>query len=91
MAICTIVNWAVNFVISFYFLTLVASIGRPATFWIYAGFGVVATAFFAIRVPETKGRSLEQIERELGAEQQPTRSTTSRATTRRGRRSPSNA
>ncbi|HEX3900745.1 MAG TPA: sugar porter family MFS transporter [Mycobacteriales bacterium] len=68
MSVCTIVNWAANFVISYYFLTLVADIGRPATFWLYAGFGVLAVAFFAFRVPETKGRSLEQIERDLGAQ-----------------------
>jgi MFS family permease len=68
MSVCTIVNWAANFIVSYYFLTLVADIGRPATFWLYAGFGVLAVAFFVLRVPETKGRSLEQIERELGAE-----------------------
>lgn len=74
MAVCTIVNWAANFFVSYYFLTLVADIGRPATFWLYAGFGVLATAFFALRVPETKGRTLEQIERDLGAAPESSRS-----------------
>ncbi|HVW81392.1 MAG TPA: sugar porter family MFS transporter [Mycobacteriales bacterium] len=74
MAVCTIVNWAANFFVSYYFLTLVADIGRPATFWLYAGFGVLATAFFALRVPETKGRTLEQIEHDLGAESKRSRS-----------------
>jgi hypothetical protein len=67
MSVCTIVNWAANFFVSYYFLSLVNAIGRPATFWIYAGFGVLAAAFFAWRVPETSGRSLEQIEHDLGA------------------------
>jgi MFS family permease len=68
MSVCTIVNWGANFLISYFFLTLVADIGRPATFWVYAGFGVAAIVFFAARVPETSGRSLEEIERDLGAE-----------------------
>jgi sugar porter (SP) family MFS transporter len=67
MAVCTIVNWGANFLISYFFLSLVSAIGRPGTFWIYAGFGVLATVFFALRVPETSGRSLEAIERDLGA------------------------
>jgi hypothetical protein len=32
-------------------------------------FGVIAFIYFALRVPETKDRSLEEIERELGAEE----------------------
>jgi sugar porter (SP) family MFS transporter len=70
MAVCTIVNWAANFLISYFFLSLVSALGRPGTFWMYAGFGVLATAFFALRVPETKGQSLESIERDLGASPQ---------------------
>jgi sugar porter (SP) family MFS transporter len=68
MAVCTLVNWAANFFISYFFLSLIAAIGRPETFWLYAGFGVLAVAFFAWRVPETSGRSLEEIERDLGAD-----------------------
>jgi MFS family permease len=30
------------------------AVGKPATFWIYGGLGVMALAFFAFRVPETK-------------------------------------
>jgi sugar porter (SP) family MFS transporter len=69
MAVCTLANWAFNFTITYTFLSLVAAIGKPGTFWLYAGFGVAAIAFFAWRVPETKGRSLEEIESELGAEE----------------------
>jgi predicted MFS family arabinose efflux permease len=68
MAVCTIVNWGANFLVSYFFLSLVAHIGRAETFWVYTGFGVLAVAFFAVRVPETSGRSLEQIERDLGAQ-----------------------
>jgi len=44
---------------------LVKAIGQPETFWLYALFGGFAVIFFAWRVPETKDRSLEQIEREI--------------------------
>jgi hypothetical protein len=68
MSVCTVVNWAANFLISYYFLSLVSGIGRPGTFWLYAGFGAIAVGFFAAKVPETKDRSLEDIEQELGAD-----------------------
>lgn len=66
MAIATIFNWAANFVVSYFFLQQVALIGKPATFWIYAVLGLAAIGFTWWRVPETKGRSLEQIEQEVG-------------------------
>ena len=68
MSIATIANWAANFLVSYYFLQLVGLIGQDGTFWLYAGFGVLATAYFWVRVPETKDRSLEEIERDLGVE-----------------------
>jgi sugar porter (SP) family MFS transporter len=68
MAVCTIVNWGANFLISYFFLDLVSRISTKGTFWLYAGFGVLAVIFFAFKVPETKGRSLEDIERELTGE-----------------------
>jgi sugar porter (SP) family MFS transporter len=65
MSACTVANWGFNFLISFTFLSLVSAVGKPGTFWIYAGIGVIAFIFFAAKVPETKGKSLEQIEQEL--------------------------
>jgi hypothetical protein len=65
MAVCTIVNWGANFLISYFFLDLVSRISTKGTFWLYAGFGVLAVIFFAFKVPETKGRSLEEIEQDL--------------------------
>lgn len=67
MAMCTIFNWAANFIVSYFFLQEVAAIGKPATFWIYAFLGVLATGFIWLRVPETRGKSLERIEEEVGA------------------------
>jgi sugar porter (SP) family MFS transporter len=65
MALCTIANWLFNFLVSFTFLTLAADIGKAATFWLYAVIGAIAIAFFFLRVPETSGRSLEEIQRDL--------------------------
>ncbi|WP_281186080.1 sugar porter family MFS transporter [Actinomadura kijaniata] len=65
MAVCSLANRAANFVVSYYFLQLVDAIGRAWTFWLYAGLSVVGIVFFVLRVPETRDRSLEEIEREL--------------------------
>ncbi len=68
MSVSTVGNWAANFVVSFTFLTLITAAGRAGTFWIYTAIGVFATAYFAWKVPETKGRTLEEIEHELGTD-----------------------
>lgn len=65
--IASVVNWVTNFAVSFTFLTLVNVLTRAGAFWVYAAIGVVAIAFIVVKVPETRGRGLEQIQRELGA------------------------
>lgn len=67
MAVCSVFNWAANFFVSYYFLQLVDGIGKAWTFGLYAVMGVVGIVFFLTKVPETKNRSLEEIERDLGA------------------------
>jgi sugar porter (SP) family MFS transporter len=81
MAVCTIVNWGANFLISYFFLDLVSRISTKGTFWLYAGFGVLAVIFFAFKVPETKGRSLEDIERDLTGGDYPSEDRTNVAVT----------
>jgi hypothetical protein len=68
MAVCTMFNWGLNFAISYTFLTLTSSITKQGTFWLYAFFGVCAVVFFVFVVPETKGRSLEEIQSDLGSD-----------------------
>ena len=58
-------NWGANFVVAQAFLPLVVLIGRSAVFWILAAICIVAALFIYFLVPETKGRSLEQIESDL--------------------------
>src|ERR1700744_3892529 len=61
MSVSTVANWGANFLVSTFFLTLTGAISVEGTFWLYAGFGVAAIIFFALRLPETKNRSLEEI------------------------------
>ena len=63
MAVATSAVWAACFLVSQTFPILVEQVGSAATFWTYAALCVVAIAFVARCVPETKGRSLEEIER----------------------------
>lgn len=65
MAVSTVGNWAANFAVSFSFLSLISAAGTAGAFFLYAGIGVLATVFFIAKVPETRGRSLEQIQDEL--------------------------
>ncbi|HET9720700.1 MAG TPA: sugar porter family MFS transporter [Solirubrobacteraceae bacterium] len=65
MAAATVGNWVFNFLVSYFFLDLTGAIGKDGTFWLYGGFAVCAVVFFFFQVPETRGRSLEQIEREI--------------------------
>jgi MFS family permease len=61
-SISTVGNWSANLIISITFLTLMNTIGRPFTFWIYAVFAAIQIAFAWFLVPETKGKPLEDIE-----------------------------
>jgi MFS transporter, SP family, galactose:H+ symporter len=55
-------NWGSNLLVSLTFLTLLQMIGPTRTFWLYGLLAVAAWIFSYFRVPETKGRTLEQIE-----------------------------
>jgi MFS family permease len=55
-------NWGSNLLVSLTFLTLLQMIGAASTFWLYGLFAVAAWIFSYFRVPETKGRTLEEIE-----------------------------
>jgi sugar porter (SP) family MFS transporter len=56
------VNWASNFLVSFTFLTLLELLGPSLTFWVYAVLAIASWLFSYYLVPETKGRTLEEIE-----------------------------
>ena len=65
MSVASTANWGANFVVTISFLTLLSAIGGTGVFLLFAFLTLVALAYFYFRVPETKGRSLQAIERDL--------------------------
>jgi sugar porter (SP) family MFS transporter len=65
MSVATMANWGANFIVTISFLTLLSAIGNDGTFFLFGGLSIVALAYFQRMVPETKNRSLEEIERDL--------------------------
>ena len=61
MSVATFANWAANFVVTVSFLTLLSAITNAGTFFLFAFLTLVAVAYFWRRVPETKGKRLEEI------------------------------
>lgn len=60
VAFCT--NWLTNFIVTVTFLNLINLFGKSGTFWLYGLIGILGLFFIWRRVPETKGKSLEEIE-----------------------------
>lgn len=65
MATCTFALWTGCCTLTFSFPSLNASLGSSGTFWIYSAICFCGFLFFLRRCPETKGKSLEQLEQEL--------------------------
>ena len=62
MSIATMSNFAFNFIIALIFPTLLETIGEAYTFWVFGFVGIFSLFYTYYYIPETKGRSLEQIE-----------------------------
>jgi SP family galactose:H+ symporter-like MFS transporter len=62
MSMATLANWGANLVVALTFLTMIHALGRAPTFWGYGVLGIAAWLFAYFLVPETKGRTLEEIE-----------------------------
>ena len=65
IAASTFTNWGTNFIVGVSFLSLMAGIGNAQTFWLYGALNAVFIVLTFLLVPETKGVTLEQIERNL--------------------------
>jgi sugar porter (SP) family MFS transporter len=63
MSIATVSLWIACVLVAFTFLSLVEAITVSGAFWVYASMGVVTLVFVWKGIPETKGRTLEEIER----------------------------
>jgi SP family sugar porter-like MFS transporter len=57
--------WSASFLLTFTFPILNRVLGNAGTFWTYAGVCLVGFFFVYLRIPETKGKTLEEIEREF--------------------------
>ena len=65
MSVAVMALWLACFVLTYTFPMLNKLLGAAGTFWTYAGICVAGCVFIAFTLPETKGKSLEQIERDM--------------------------
>jgi hypothetical protein len=65
MGVAVCLHWGANFLVSQTFPIMLDNWGPGPVFLGYAGIGVLAFLFVKALVPETKGRSLEEIESDL--------------------------
>lgn len=61
-------NWVLAFIITKTFSTLNETFGNGPTFWIFSAFCILGSVFTIAVVPETKGKSLPEIQRMLAGE-----------------------
>ncbi|XP_043269296.1 uncharacterized protein [Venturia canescens] len=65
-SITVCVCWLLGFLITKFFSDIALAFGNSTAFWIFAVFSGLAVLFAIFILPETKGKSLEQIQAELG-------------------------
>ena len=65
MATCTFALWVGCCTLTFSFPSMNAALGSSGTFWIYSAICIFAFIFLFRNCPETKGKSLEELEQEL--------------------------
>lgn len=65
MATCTFALWVGSFTLTYTFPLLNTALGSYGTFWIYSAICVFGFLFFLRALPETKGKSLETLEKDL--------------------------
>jgi MFS transporter, SP family, galactose:H+ symporter len=65
MSVATVANWGANLIVALLFLDLLQLLGNAGTFLFFTVMSLLALGFSKIMTPETKGRSLEQIQAQL--------------------------
>lgn len=65
MAVCTFALWTGCFTLTYSFPMLNSSLGSYGTFWLYSAICLAGFIYFSRRLTETKGKTLEQIEKEM--------------------------
>jgi major inositol transporter-like SP family MFS transporter len=69
MGVCVLCLWVANAIIAFLFPIVVQAIGIQGAFLCFVVLGVIAIAFLKVFLPETKDRSLEELEERFAAGQ----------------------
>jgi len=64
-SLATAFNWACTFVVTKTFSDLLRVFGADGAFWLFGGICLLGLVFIIFCVPETQGKSLEDIERNL--------------------------
>lgn len=64
-SLATAFNWACTFLVTKTFADLLRVFGTDGTFWMFGGICLMGLVFIIFCVPETQGKSLEDIERNL--------------------------
>ncbi|XP_077563108.1 facilitated trehalose transporter Tret1-like [Haemaphysalis longicornis] len=70
--LCTASLYTFGFLATHWYTDLQHALGTAGTYWMYASILAVAFVFFVLFVPETKGKSLEEIEQLFGTVANPT-------------------
>jgi len=65
MSVAVSALWIACFLLTYTFPILNAKLGPAGTFWLYAAICVLGFLYIFAKLPETKGKTLEQIERDL--------------------------
>jgi SP family sugar porter-like MFS transporter len=65
MSIAITALWTACFLLTYTFPLLNKAIGAAGTFWTYAAICLAGLLYLSFRLPETKGKTLEQIETDL--------------------------
>ncbi|XP_049944456.1 solute carrier family 2, facilitated glucose transporter member 8-like [Schistocerca serialis cubense] len=64
-SLCCLVSWTFSFLVTTFFSELSSAVGVQGTFWIFGSVAVAGALFVFFVVPETKDRSLEEVQRQL--------------------------
>ncbi len=75
VSVATFSLWIASFILTFSFPILNNWLDSYGTFWVYSGISVLGFLFVRAKLPETKGKSLEEIEMELGVSANPKQKT----------------
>ncbi|XP_052866113.1 facilitated trehalose transporter Tret1 isoform X2 [Anopheles cruzii] len=67
--IAGVFNWLLAFLVTKIFTNLTDGMGEAGVFWLFSGLSLLGTVFVYLMVPETKGKSLNEIQRVLAGEQ----------------------